>query len=82
MNAAPLLRTVRAANVGQTLTELEMTLDLASQMCPHLRVGESVAGLFQNARIHLSAVRKGRPASGVVSSSPPWETLRLSKSCR
>src|SRR5580658_6291161 len=37
---------------------------------PALRVGESVPGLFQNARIHLSAVRKGRPASGLVSSWP------------
>ena len=29
------LRTVPAANVGQTLTELEITLDVASAMCPH-----------------------------------------------
>ena len=29
------LRTVPAANVGQTLTELEITLDVASEMCPH-----------------------------------------------
>ena len=34
---------------------------------PALRVGKSVPGLFQNARIHLSAVRKGRSASRVVS---------------
>ena len=29
------LRTVPAANVGQTITELEITLDVASEMCPH-----------------------------------------------
>jgi hypothetical protein len=29
------LRTVPAANVGQTLTELEITLEVASEMCPH-----------------------------------------------
>jgi uncharacterized protein (DUF983 family) len=29
------LRTVPAANVGQTLTELEITLDVASEMCAH-----------------------------------------------
>jgi hypothetical protein len=34
---------------------------------PALRVGKSVPGLFQNARVHLSAVRKGRSASRVVS---------------
>src|ERR1700691_2075864 len=33
---------------------------------PALRVGKSVPGLFQNARVHLSAVRKGRSASGLV----------------
>src|ERR1700691_4041436 len=36
-----------------------------------LRIGESVPGLFQNARIHLSPVRKGRSASGVVSLARP-----------
>ena len=29
------LRTVPVANVGQTLTELEITLEVASEMCPH-----------------------------------------------
>ncbi len=29
------LRTVPAANVGQTLTELELTLEVASEVCPH-----------------------------------------------
>jgi hypothetical protein len=29
------LRTVPATNVGQTLTELEITLEVASEMCPH-----------------------------------------------
>jgi uncharacterized protein (DUF983 family) len=29
------LRTVHATNVGQTLTELEITLEVASEMCPH-----------------------------------------------
>src|SRR5260370_42410579 len=38
---------------------------------PALRIGESVPGLFQNASIHLSAVRKGRSASGVVSLARP-----------
>jgi len=60
------LRTVPAANVGQTLTELEITLDVASEMCPHCGSVNLVPRLFQNARIHLSAVRKGRPASGLV----------------
>ena len=60
------LRTVPAANVGQTLTELEITLEGCHRNVPALRVGKSVPGLFQNARIHLSAVRKGRSASGVV----------------
>ena len=31
------LRAVPAANVGQTLTELEITLEVASEMCPHCR---------------------------------------------
>src|ERR1700688_2508852 len=34
---------------------------------PALRVGKSVPRLFKNARVHLSAVRKGRSASRVVS---------------
>jgi len=34
---------------------------------PPLRVGKSVPRLFKNARVHLSAVRKGRSASRVVS---------------
>jgi hypothetical protein len=29
------LRTVPLANVGQTLTELEITLEVATEMCPH-----------------------------------------------
>jgi Zn finger protein HypA/HybF involved in hydrogenase expression len=29
------LRTVPVANVGQTLTELELTLEVASEVCPH-----------------------------------------------
>src|SRR6266849_7752656 len=61
------LRTVHATNVGQTLTELEITLEVASEMCPHCGSVNLFPGLFQNARVHLSAVRKGRSASGVVS---------------
>jgi hypothetical protein len=34
-NECGTLRTVPASNVGQTLTELEITLDVASEMCPH-----------------------------------------------
>ncbi len=34
---------------------------------PALRVGKSVPRLFKNARVHLSAVRKGRSASRVAS---------------
>ena len=61
------LRTVPAANVGQTLTELEITLEVASEMCPHCGSVNLFPGFSKNARIHLSAVRKGRSASGVVS---------------
>jgi hypothetical protein len=61
------LRTVPAANVGQTLTELEITLDVASEMCPHCGSVNLFPRLFKNARVHLSAVRKGRSASRVVS---------------
>ena len=32
------LRTVPAANVGQTLTELEIALEVAGEMCPHCGV--------------------------------------------
>ena len=60
------LRTVPVANVGQTLTELELTLEVASEMCPHCGSVNLFPGFSKNARIHLSAVRKGRSASGII----------------
>ena len=65
------LRTVPVANVGRTLTELELKLEVASEMCPHCGSGESVPGLFHHARIHLSAVRKGRSPSRVAGLARP-----------
>jgi hypothetical protein len=53
------LRTVPAANVGQTPDRAGNHPRGCQRNVPALRVGKSVPGLFQNARIHLSAVRKG-----------------------
>jgi hypothetical protein len=59
------LRTVPAANVGQTLTELEITLEVASEMCSH-RGSMNLFPGFSKMIAFTLAVRKGRSACGVV----------------
>jgi hypothetical protein len=59
------LRTVPAANVGQTLTELEITLEVASEMCSH-RGSMNLFPGFSKMIAFILAVRKGRSASGLV----------------
>jgi hypothetical protein len=62
------LRTVPAVSVGQTLTKMEITLEVASEMCLHCGSVNLFPGFPRMlASVHLSAVRKGRSASRVVS---------------
>jgi hypothetical protein len=62
------LRTVPAVSVGQTLTKMEITLEVASEMCPHCGSVILSPGFARMlASVHPSAVRKGRSASRVVS---------------
>ena len=62
------LRTVPAANIGQTLTELEITLEVASEMCPHCGSVNLFPGFSRMLAFTLSALRKGRSAPGLVCS--------------
>jgi hypothetical protein len=55
-----IIRTVASTELRQTLTEMELTLDMCTELCPPLRIRERASRIFNSHGIHLSRMRKGR----------------------
>jgi hypothetical protein len=58
------VRTVPASSLEQTLTEMELTLDVADAMCPALRNRKPVFGIYNDDGIHLPELRSSCEAVG------------------